>query len=417
MARIRLLAACIVSLAFLATSYGQTWLEEFQWNQLNPAGPQDWTTAANWIPPAMPPGTPTYPNDPGHMDADPATLGSVVGANLSVALNANLEVRLNGGDITIASLALGVDNRSTTISGPGRLIFEHNEDNVIVAIPDPDPDAMPGDTVDEYTCAFNCGQSLVSSNGNASSSNIISAVLGSAQAVDFIGTQTLTLAGGFEEIAVDPLDDTVANKTYIRSHIGSYDPSALVETQTRMVITGAVTTTIDLETDPFGTAVDVPLYLGGGGDGIPEFQSAANSQLGKGYPHGILDLPGGITGAGALRIGTQARDLETLPLTTVALYDNSFSGGTRIDRANVILKSDNAFGTGNVRNGNPANQVGFNLIVEPGPGETAETVNRVLANKFFIPHDMTVKGAHSLTITGEYEATNSAGWVNILPRG
>ena len=57
------------------------------------------------------------------------------------------------------------------------------------------------------------------------------------------------------------------------------------------------------------------------------------------------------------------------------------------------------------------------MIVEPGPGETAQTVNRVIGNRFEIPHDITVKGAHSLTLTGEYEATNSAGWVNLLPAG
>ncbi len=419
MTRMKLISAIIAASVLALSNLGQsqTWLEEFQWNQTSPVGVQDWTTASNWIAPAMPPGNPSYPDDPDHMDADPATLGSVVGANLAVALTSNLDVRLNSGDITISSLVLGVDNRSTTISGPGRLLFEHNENNVVVQIPDPDPNAMPGDMVDEVTCAFNCGQSLVRSIGNGATSNRISAVVGSTQSVDFSGTQTLTLVGGIEEVAVDILDDTVANNTVIRSHIGTYDASLPVENQTRLVITGAITTVVDNTTDAFMAVVDVPLFLGGGGDGIPEFPSATNSQLGQGFPHGIIDMPGGITGAGAVRMGTQARDLETLPLATVALYDNSYTGGTRIDRANIILKHNNAFGTGTVRNGNPANQVGFNLIVEPGPGETPATVNRVLTNDFVIPHDFTVKGQHSLTITGQYEASNSAGWVNILPAG
>ena len=411
------LIALIVAAMLTGSCVAQTWMEEFQWNQLNPVGVEDWTVGGNWMPPASPPGNPNYPDDPGHMDADPDTLGSVVGANLSVALNADLDVAVPG-DITIASLVLGVDNRSTRISGAGRLIFEHNEDNVVVQIPDPSPDAMPGDMVDEFTCAFNCGQSLVRSLGNGGSSNVISALVGSSQNIDFVGSQTLTLAGGFEEIPVDLLDDTVGNFTRIRSHIGSYDPSMLVEDQTRLVITGAVTTVVDNITDPFGDIEDVPLYLGSaGGSGIPEFQSASNSQVGQGYPHGVLDLPGGITGAGRVRIGTESRDLDTLPLATVALYNNSYGGGTIVDRANVILKHNNAFGTGGVRSGNPANQVGYNLIVEPGPGETAATVNRVISNRIEIPHDITVKGQHSLTLTGEYEATNSAGWVNLLPAG
>ena len=403
----------VATAASSGVGHAQTWMEEFQWNQLNPVGVQDWTSTSNWSPPAAPPGNPSYPDDPNHVDTDPDTLASVVGANLAAALTADLDVRLNS-DITIASLVLGVDNRATTISGPGLLLFSHDEDNVIVVLP-----RGPDDTVDEYTCAFNCGNSLVTSGGNASSSNVISAVVGSTQSVDFNGPQTLTLAGGFEEVAVDVenADGSVANNTNLRSYIGRYDSSTLVENQTRLVITGTVTTVVDELTDPFDESVDRPLLLGGGGDGIPELRSAENSQLGNGYPSGIIDLSGGITGDGKVRIGSQSGAISVLPLATVALYDNSYAGSTKLDRANVVLKHNNAFSTGTVRNGNPANQVGFNMIVEPGPGETPATVNRVLANNFAVPHDFTVKGQHSLTITGEYEVTNSAGWVNILPAG
>ena len=251
----------------------------------------------------------------------------------------------------------------------------------------PDPGGEPGDTIDEYTCAFNCGQSLVTSLGNSFSSNVIDAVVGSSQSVDFAGSQTLTLAGGFEEVALDAENTNggLANDTNLRSHIGTYDPTELVEDQTRLLITGVITTVVDQLIDPFGDAVDIPLRLGGGDDQIPETRSDQNSQLGQGFPHGIIDLPGGVIGLGAVRIGTQKAEQSALPLATVALYDNSYGGGTRIDRANVILKHNNAFGGGTVRNANPANQVGFNLIVEPGPGETAETVHRVIDNNFALP--------------------------------
>ena len=405
----------ILLLGLATPGYGQTWLEEFQWNNLSPVGVQSWTSAGNWIPPSSPPGNPNYPDDPGHVDMDPDSLASVVGANLSVALASDLQLQLGGSDVTIASLALGANNRTTTINGPGVLIFEHNEDNVVDTIPDPD---SPGDTIDEFTCAFNCGQSLITSNGNSSGSNVINAVIGSSQSLDISGTRTLTLAGGFQEIPIDPMNGTIANNTVIRNRIGGpYDPSIPLENQPRLLITGPVTTVVDEITGVDGEPDEIPLQFNSGGSGTPEVLSAANSQTGQGFPSGIIDIPGGITGDGSILIGTTSRDDETLPLPTVVLYDNSHTGITRIARGNVILRHDNAFGTGVGRNASPANEVGSNLIVEPGPGETAQTVNRVLSNNMQIPHEWTVKGNHSLTLTGDNYATNSAGWVNLLPEG
>ena len=405
----------ILLLGLATPGYGQTWLEDFQWNNLSPVGVQSWTTAGNWIPPSSPPGNPNYPDDPGHVDMDPDSLASVVGANLSVALTSDLQLQLGGSDVTIASLALGVDNRTTTINGPGVLIFEHNEDNVVDTIPDPD---SPGDTIDEFTCAFNCGQSLITSNGNTSGSNVVNAVIGSSQSLDISGTRTLTLAGGFQEIPIDPMNGTIANNTVVRNHIGGpYDPSIPLENQPRLLITGPVTTVVDEITGVDGEPDEIPLQFNSGGSGTPEVLSAANSQTGQGFPSGIIDIPGGITGDGSILIGTTSRDDEALPLPTVVLYDNAHTGITRIARGNVILRHDNAFGTGVGRNASPANEVGSNLIVEPGPGETAQTVNRVLSNNMQIPHEWTVKGNHSLTLTGDNYATNSAGWVNLLPEG
>ena len=100
-----------VSSALVSSAFSQTWREEFQWNQLNPEGVQDWTNGNNWLAPAAPPGNTEYPDDPEHEDEDPDILAPVVGANLSVALTADLEVQL-GQDVTIASLSLGVKRPS-----------------------------------------------------------------------------------------------------------------------------------------------------------------------------------------------------------------------------------------------------------------------------------------------------------------
>ncbi|TWT29766.1 Autotransporter-associated beta strand repeat protein [Posidoniimonas corsicana] len=395
----------------------QTTLAEFQWNNLSPSGPQDWTNPSNWLAPGVTSGNATYPDDPNHNNVDPDAVGPVAGANLSVALTSDLEVRLNSGDITISSLTLGVDGRTTTVSGPGRLLFEQDEPSIVVMIPDPDPEAEPGAMVDSYTCSFNCGNSLVMSTGSTST-NIISAVVGSTERIDFAGPRTLTLAGGFQEVAVDSMDDNVANNTAIRSHIGVYNPAVSIESQPRLLVTGQTVTVVDNLLNADMQPEDVPLYLGSGFTGTPELLNDENTEMGQGFPSGIIDLVGGITGGGRIRLGSESRSSDGQPLGTVVLYENSYTGSTVIDRGNVILRDDLAFGpSGSVRNGNPANSIGFNLIVEPGPEESGEGLERVIANNFSVPHDFTIKGQHSLKITGNAPASNSAGWVNLLPEG
>ncbi|TWT77592.1 Autotransporter-associated beta strand repeat protein [Posidoniimonas polymericola] len=401
-----------------AAANAQTTLEEFQWNKLAPAGVQDWTVGSNWMAPTAPPGNATYPDDPMHTDVDTEAIGPVVGANLAVGLTSDLNVSIGNSDITISSLKLGVNGRTTTISGgTGTLLFKQDEPSLIEVKPDPDDEEDPPAMVDFYTCSFNCGTSLVTSLGSTST-NVISAKIGSVESIDFSGPRTLTLSGGLYEVASSPADDTTSNNTIFRSHIGTYNPAVGIDNQPRLLVTGPLVTVDDKVLNADMTPTDQALTLNGGGPGTPQFLNDDNTEFGQGFAHGIIDLAGGISGPGKLRLGTQSRADEAVPLGTVVLYDNTYTGGTTIDRGNVILRSNNAFGpTGTVQNGNPANQIGYNLIVEPGVGESAVGLERVITNPWNVPHDFTVKGQHSLKLTGNAPASNSAGWVNNLEPG
>ncbi|CAK9037448.1 Autotransporter-associated beta strand repeat protein [Durusdinium trenchii] len=428
------LVCCGVSAPY-AFAEGES-LAEFAWNELA-GGTHSWTdtSPSNWTAPTPVatgnplyplwsdiPGNDDYPDEPTHTDADPATIGPVVGANLSVGLTGDLTVNIPT-DVTIASLQLGVAGRTTTIgSTGGRLLMKHDEPNVSVMIPHPDPpEDMPDAMVDEYTFAYNGGRAVIFSNGGGAATNVISAVVGSTETIEFAGDNTITLSGGIQEIAVDVADDERANQTNFRSHIGTYDLSLPIEGQTRVIVSGVTTTVVDNlnNNDDPPSPEDIPLFLNAGGTYQQEFLSDDNLETAMGHPHGILDMAGGITGPGRVRLGSESRGSGVAPLSTVVLYNNSYTGRTIVDRGNVVLRHNNAFGTGPVANGNPADGLGFNLIVAPGPTESG-SVERVLENDFDLPHDFTVKSAngdHSLTINGDTSASNSGAWVNLLPAG
>lgn len=418
-------------------------LAEFEWNELA-GGTHNWTdtSPSNWIAPTPVdtgnpmyplwsdiPGNDDYPDDPSRTDADPNTIAPVVGANLSVGLTGDLTVNIPT-DVTIASLEIGVAGRTTTVgSTGGRLLMKHDEPNVTVEIPDPDPEAEPGTMVDEYTFAYNAGLAIIKSNGGGSASNVLGAVVGSQETVEFAGDNSITLSGGLQEVASNIGDDTIANNTNFRSHVGSFDPTQPIESQTRVIVTGITTTVVDNLLNADDNPEDVPLSFNRGGASTQEFMSVDNLESGRDHPHGILDLVGGITGNGRVRFGNQSTNEGATPLSTVVLYDNNDVGGTStgavltgrvfIDRGNVVMRHNNAFGSGTVVNGTAANQVGMNLVVAPGPAESG-SVERVLENNFSLPHDFTVKSAdgdHSLTINGDTDASNSGAWVNLLPAG
>lgn len=462
-----------LSILALATFASLTWattgnaqdevLEDFDWINLNPGATENWTTGSNWNATGTPPGNANYPDDPNHTDNDEETVSPVVGANLSVSLNSNLNLALGGGDITIASLKIGAPGVTTTISGPGELIFQNEElnDSDLGLDPDP-PEDDPNKMVDFVNCSFNCGWSMVTSNPSAG--NEIAAMISAPGeitetgtdigTIDFVGTQTLVLSGGLKELILTPDDGgATTGSSRFRSHIGQYDMTQSVDTQTRMLVTGPVVTVVEeFDSEPTTDGFqgqDEPLRLNQGGSNMPEFLQAdfpddypnANGETGAGHPHGIMDLVGGIQGNGDLELGSRQPGSGTLPLPTIVLYDNASgankrTGGTTfIGRGNVVLRHDGAFGevspngtdtSFELKMGFRANEVGYNLIVARGAADPASgSFVRTLAQDIEIPHDLTIKSAGnpdlgdsgSLTMTGRLFASNSAGPINLLPTG
>src|SRR6478672_5093472 len=148
MNRSRILSAvATVGLTGILTTHAMGQLADYIWNPAN-TGPHLWQLDTNWTAPTFPGGypytipSPAFPNDPGRIDSDSnATVESTdgiaypsVGANLSGALGANLNVDVGASNVTVASLKMGgtASPVSTTVSssGAGKLVFENYEVNL-----------------------------------------------------------------------------------------------------------------------------------------------------------------------------------------------------------------------------------------------------------------------------------------------
>jgi fibronectin-binding autotransporter adhesin len=326
-------------------------LEDHVW--VGGTGNQQWRVDANWNP------TP-FPNDPGRVDADPATIADVVGANLSVNLAADLNVNVGATDITVAALTIGGMTApvATTVSASGgRLVFENFESN---------NNTDPGNVI----CAFNCGAALITSQGVAGATNTISAVVGVNDQVHIAGSGNITLAGGVAEMNPG-------------GTLSALSPNVTV------MVTGG-TATVNSATMP--GQEDVPLAL--------NFNSASQ---------GTIDVSGVISGPGRMRYGNVNQN-PTLPFGTVILRgNNTYSGRTIMSRGNVVLAHNNALGTADVKHDGPSNQVGYNFL--------SDDDSRTIPNNIIIAQWQTIKGNNSLTLNGITYQDNARGWINMLPAG
>ena len=97
--------------------------------------------------------------------------------------------------------------------------------------------------------------------------------------------------------------------------------------------------------------------------------------------------------------------------TIIINGNNTYSGGARLFRANIVLGSNTAFGTGGMQYGGgaAAGAMGFNLI------STDDA--RTIANTFTMQRNLTVMGDHSLTWTGTITQSNASNLFNFLPAG
>src|SRR6476659_2014707 len=111
-----ILVVAAVGLIELLTTQASAQLADYIWN---PAltGPQSWQASTNWTAPTFPPGypytipSPAFPNDPGRVDSDSNgavvdptdnTVYPSVGANISGALGASLNLDVGATNVTVA---------------------------------------------------------------------------------------------------------------------------------------------------------------------------------------------------------------------------------------------------------------------------------------------------------------------------
>ena len=87
---------------------------------------------------------------------------------------------------------------------------------------------------------------------------------------------------------------------------------------------------------------------------------------------------------------------------------NSYDSETWIQRTNLEITNDLAFGTSVIKQYGPANQFGYNLI---------PIGDRTLANDVVLAQWQTIKGSSNLEITGHVTQTNNRGFINQLDEG
>jgi fibronectin-binding autotransporter adhesin len=142
---------------------------------------------------------------------------------------------------------------------------------------------------------------------------------------------------------------------------------------------------------------------------------------------GTIILSGAITNGGSVSAGGNVYNSVTQLIlgqaganngnslqTIVISGNNTYTGGARLFRANVVLDSDTAFGTAAVQWGGGAasGAMGFNLI------STSDT--RTISNSITMQRNLTIRGDHSLTLgtgVGTLQQSNASNLFNLLPAG
>jgi fibronectin-binding autotransporter adhesin len=367
---------------------------DYKWNVLG-GGSQTWQTPTNWTPNGV-----------------PDSISSI--ATLAVPLTGNLNVSVGTSTVTVGGLNIGGTGGAVTteISGGvgGKLIFSDNDDadfddnnsingddfliwqrglgtGTTNATGDADGD---GDVDADDLAAwrqvaianFTPGtppvypsRVVVNSNGAAGTVNTISVPVRAGVVVDATptyrgetveirGTQSLNLAGGFRLSG--------------NGGLNSFLPSP-----SKLTVNGIILAE-DSEAVPT-TARDLSI-------------NAANG--------GLVELPGVISGGGSLTLGTTSTS-NALPLASFLITgNNTKTGPTILGRANALVNSDTAFGTGVLR---ATANVGSNII--------SDNDSRVIPVRLEMSGYATVRGENSLTFTGPVVQTNSRGFINLLPAG
>ncbi len=354
--------------AFVVLTNGVA-VAQVDYSNWNPAltGSQLWQVDANWS-------TPAFPNDPDRVDGNDMVISNVVGANVSVDLGANLNLSVGESDVTVAVLKLGgaVTPVNTTISAGagGRLVMQNNENNYVI------PSTMTG-VPDNVTPSYNFGIPLIVSAGVGGSTNVISAPL-------FISDQGLDV--GSYKTDVMTTDLTISGPILFNSTTGSTSLNMKAAGRT-LTITGNQVVD-DIYTAATGLTPDLA------------FNQSKEST-------GTLILQGNISGTGMLQIGPRTKD--PIRGTVILQGSNTVAGGVTLGSGDFIIKNDNAFGTGTLRQNSDTGTLGVNLI--------SDNDARTIATPVQLAQFVTIKGENSITFSGNVAQTNSRGWVNLLPAG
>jgi autotransporter-associated beta strand protein len=365
MARWGYLVAAATAFVGLANGVALAQVDYANWN---PAltGNQLWQVDGNWSPA-------TFPNDPDRVDANDMTILNVVGANVSVGLGSNLNLSVGESDVTVAVLKVGGTSGPvmTTISAGvgGRLVMENNENNYVIPSPTP---GVP----DTVTPSYNRSNALIVSGGVAGSTNVISAPLVITDVLDI---------GSYET-------DLMTNDLTISGEIK-------IENTTRSTVLNlrAAGRTLTIT----GDQVIPNVYAAEGVTPDLAFNDSTDST-------GTIVFQGDFSGPGMLQMGP--RPASSLRSTYVIESDNALlAGGVTLGLGDFFVKSDTAFGTGTLKQNSATNSLGVNLI--------SDNDTRVIAAPVQLAQFVTIKGEHSLTVSGEVTQTNARGWVNLLPAG
>jgi hypothetical protein len=327
-------------------------------------GTQSWNAAANWTP------NTGFPNLAGD------------GADFNVALGANLNVDLNQ-QITVGALKLGgtaVTPRTTNIgngSTANVLIFDNtggannSDGNANASI----LSAGVAGSVNTISAPISLTSATGSSNTSIVAASTRNLTLGSLR----LDANTATGAGATRQI--------VNNNTAGELIIGDITATATGAAPTANIVNilqiGHANNTT---TTPWGTV-------------------RLNGVISNGATIGGFSVnPQILFGAAG------ANNANTIG-TIIVSGNNTFSGGARLFRANVVLDNDNAFGTGSVQwgGGAAAGAMGFNTA------STSDT--RTIANTTTMQRNWTINGSNSLTWAGTISQSNASSLFSLLPAG
>jgi autotransporter-associated beta strand protein len=380
-----------------------------------------WQSAANWTPPEGFEGE--FPDDPDRIDMDEVMIVPVEGANFSIALASDLAVNISGSDVTVASVKLGGTGTAVTTNITSStnhvLVFENQELNDTITNPgDPmaDPPIEP-----EPIWSFNQARALIWSTGTAGvgEENQIMADLRPNDDVDVEGDRDLHIYGDVLEGERLNAAGEPGRPTSLSSLL-SGDARLQIHGNIRLDLFDEDEMTAGTQERMFGLNVTHGVVLPPDPQNPPNDDDEVSRQ-------GIVDLHGKLLGEGWIQIGSPQG--STNPQGTVILRSDSrddpentedefFSGETIINRGNVVIAHDGAFGEGEVSSGNPTQAFGFNFISTDDARNIENAIQvtqwHTVAGATDVP-GLESFGDHSIEFSGEVIQSNTRGWINMLP--